>query len=90
MKKQEVLTWRNALLKQDKYYIDKNLNLAKVNVTKVNLPLSVREILDQLETLLDYSYRVFSISKDEDLGLHLKREANLCFVNNYLEVGLKA
>ena len=31
-----------------------------------------------------------SISKDEDLELHLKREPNSCFVNNYFDVGLKA
>ena len=30
--KQEVLTWRNTLLKQFKSYIDNNLNPAKVNV----------------------------------------------------------
>ena len=31
-----------------------------------------------------------SISKDEDLELHCKREPNFCFVNNYFHVGLKA
>ena len=30
------------------------------------------------------------ISKDEDLELHLKRQPNSCFVNNYFDVGLKA
>ena len=49
--KEEVLTWRNALLKKVKGYIDINLNPAKVNVidpTKVNFTqsLSVQEILD--------------------------------------------
>ena len=37
----------------------------------------------------DY-YRTFSVSKNEDLELHLKRESNFCFVNNYFDVGLKA
>ena len=30
------------------------------------------------------------ISKDEDLELHLKRQPNPCFVNNYFDVALKA
>ena len=45
--KEEVLIWRNALLKKVKDYIDVNLNPAKVNVidpTKVNFtqPLGVQ------------------------------------------------
>ena len=31
-----------------------------------------------------------SISKKEDLELHLKRELNPCFVNNYFDASLKA
>ena len=38
----------------------------------------------------DAYYRVLSISKDEHLELHLKREPNFCFVNNYFDVCLKA
>ena len=38
----------------------------------------------------DAYYRVLSISKDENLELHLKREPNFCFVNNYFDVCLKA
>ena len=53
-KKQEYLTWRNTLIKQVKSYIDNYLNPAKINVidpTKDNFtqPLSVKEILDELE-----------------------------------------
>ena len=51
---------------------------------------SVKEILDELEISKDDYYRALSISKDEDLELHLKREPNSCFVNNYFDVGLKA
>ena len=52
--KEKVLTWRNALLKKVKGYIDINLNPAKVDVidpTKVSFtqPLSVQEIPDELE-----------------------------------------
>ena len=51
--------------------------------------LSVKEILDELEISKDDYYRALSISKDEDLELHLKREPNSCFVNNYFDIGLK-
>ena len=54
--KEEVLTWRNTLIKKVKGCIDINLNPAKVNVidpTKINFTqptlLSVQEILDELE-----------------------------------------
>ena len=93
--KQEILTWRNKLLNQFKSYIDNNLYPAKVNVigpTKDNFtqPLSVKEILDELEISKDDYHRAFSISKDDDLELHLKREPNSFFVNNYFDVALKA
>ena len=38
--------------------------------------------------MVDY-YRVLSIQKDEDLELHLKRQANSCFISNYFHVGLR-
>ena len=63
-----------------------------IDPTKDNFiqPPSVKEILDELEiSKCDY-YRALSISKDKDLELHLKREPNSCFVNNYFDAGLKA
>ena len=92
--KQEILTWRNSLLSQVESYIDNNIYLGKVNVrdpTKdaFTQPPSVKEILDKLEISKDDYYRVLTISKDEDLELHLKREPTSCFVNNYFDVGLK-
>ena len=65
-KKQEILTWRNTLLRQVKSYIDKNLNPEKVNVidpTKDNFtqPLSVQEILNELEIYNDDYYRALLI-----------------------------
>ena len=94
-KKQEILTWRNTLLRQVKSYIDKNLNPEKVNVidpTKDNFtqPLNVQEILNELEIYNDDYYRALLISKDEDSELHFKREPNSYFVNSYFDVGLKA
>ena len=83
--KEEVLTWRNT--KQVKSYIDNNLNPLKVIVidpTKDNFtqPLSVQEILDELEISNVEDYRTLSISNDEDFELHLKKKPNSCFVNN--------
>ena len=77
-----------------KNHIDNNLNPAKVNVigpTKDSYtqPLSISEILDELEISKDDYCRALSISKDEDLELHLKRQPDSCFVNNYFDVGLK-
>ena len=63
--------WRKAVLGKVKNYIDDNLNPAKVNVvdpTKDNFtqPLSIQEILNDLEIFDDDYYKALSISKDED------------------------
>ena len=91
----EVLMWRDMLLRQVKSYNDNNIYPAKANVinrTKddFNQPLSIKELLDKLEILNGDYYRALSISKDEDLELHLKRQPNSCFLDNYFDVGLKA
>ena len=56
--KQQVLTWTKTQLKKVKKSIDENLNPAKENVadpTKDSFtqPLSIQEILDELETSKD-------------------------------------
>ena len=38
---------------------------------------------------MDDYYRALSISKDEKLELHLKRQPNSCCANNYFNVCLK-
>ena len=83
------------MLGKVKYYIDDHLNPAKVNVvdpTKGNYPqpLIIQEILNELEISENDYYKVLSISEDEDLELHLKRQPHPCFVNNYFDVSLKA
>ena len=93
--KQRVLAWRKILLTKVKKYIDDNLNPAKVNVidpTKDNFtqPLSIQEILDELEISNDDCYKALQVPKDNDLELHLKRKLNSFFVNNYFDFGLKA
>ena len=80
------------ITKPSQSYIDNNLYTAKINVidpTKDNFTqsLCVKKILDQLEISKDHYYRVLPISKDEDLQLHVKREPNSSFVNNYFAVG---
>ena len=91
---QEVLTWRNILLRQAKSYIDNNLIPAKTNVIdpikdNFTLPLSVKEILDELQISNDVSYKALSIAKDVALELHLKIEPNSYFVISYPNVDLK-
>ena len=82
------------MLGKVKNYIDDNLNPSKVNVvgpTKDNFtqPLNIQKILNELEIFEDDYYKALSISKDEDLELHLKMQPNSCFVNNYFDAGLK-
>ena len=83
------------MLRKVKNYIDDNSNPAKVNVVDpakddFTQPLAIQEILNDLEIFKDDYYKTLPISKDEDLELHLKRQPNSCFVNNYFDVGLKA
>ena len=53
-------------------------------------PVGIKEILDGLEISKDDYYRALSISKDEDIELHLKGQSNFCFLNNCFNVDLKA
>ena len=81
--KHVVLTWRNTLIKQVRSYIIIMLLLqSKYNRSKDNFiqPLSVKWILDELEISKNDYCRILSIWKDEDLELHLKRQANFCFL----------
>ena len=54
-----------------------------IDPTKDNFiqPLSVIEILDELEISKDDYYRAMSISKDKNLELHLKSQPNSCTVS---------
>ena len=75
--KEELLASIKTLLKKVKKHTDDNLNRGKTNVidpTKDNFtqPLSIQEILDELEISKDDYYKALSVSKDGDLELHLK------------------
>ena len=61
-----------------------------IDPTKDNFtqPLSVKEILDELEISNEDYYRALPMSKDDEL--FLKREPNPSFVNKYFDAGLKA
>ena len=63
-----------------------------IDPTKDNfiLPLSVKEIVNELKISTDDYYRTLSKSKDEDFQLHLKIEPSSCFANGCFDVGLKA
>ena len=92
---QKVSTWRNTLLRQFKSYIDNNFNPVKVSVIDLTKrqsiqPLNIGRIRDELNVSKDDITELLSISKDLYLELHLKREPNSRFVNNYFDVGLKA
>ena len=52
--------------------------------------MSIKEISDELKISKDDFYRALSISKDEELELHLKRQLNSCFFNHYFDLGWKA
>ena len=82
-KKEEILTWRNTLLKQVKIYNDDNFNPVKVNAI---------DIKDNFTHTLSVQKagRAISLSKYKNLELHLKRKCNSCDVNNYFDVVLKA
>ena len=51
---------------------------------------NIKEILDELEFFKHYCHRALAISKDEDIEIHLKKQPNSCFANNYFDVDLKA
>ena len=75
--KEGALSWRNILLTQIKSYIDNNINPTEVNVVDLTKnsftqSLSIKEFQDELEISKDNYYRALSISKDDNLELHLK------------------
>lgn len=49
---------------------------------------SINGILSQLCLTEDKYYKCLSISSDSDCQIHLKRDPNTCFINNYLKGGL--
>ena len=78
-----------------KQYIDTNLDLRKRNVLNPlkadfeELP-SIRNIFAGLGITEEEYYSTLTICIDTDFQIHIKREPNACFVNNYFVEGLQA
>ena len=51
---------------------------------------SLKESLYELKISKDHYYRALSISKNKYLELHLKKQPDFCFANNYFDAGLKS
>ena len=62
-----------------------------IGSTKDNLihPLSIKEILDELEISKDEFYRALPVLKDEGAKLHLKKKVVSALLIIILDVGLK-
>ena len=78
-----------------KQHIDNNLDPGKHDILN---PLkedfeetpSIKSILAELGITEDQYYNALSISSDSDFQIHIKREPNACFVNNFFTEGLQA
>ena len=76
-------------------YINVELNPAKCNIYEPIRndhvpPLTIEEILHNLGLSKETYYEALRISDDNDFQIHLARQPNLCFVNNYFQAGLLA
>ena len=93
VEKHALLVKRNDALQKVQNYIDENLHPRKQNILDpsqlnfVEIP-SMDEILNTLGLGYDEYEYYLSISPDNDRHLHLKRDPNSCFVNNYFSEGL--
>ena len=90
-----ILNERDRILGNVKEYIDNNLNPKKRNILnplKENYEKvpNIPNILKELNLTEDQCYDALSISNDSDFQIHLKRQPNACFINNFLEEGLQA
>ena len=90
-----ILNERDRILGNVKEYIDNNLNPKKRNILnplKENYEKvqNIPNILQELNLTEDQCYDALSISNDSDFQIHLKRQPNACFINNFLEEGLQA
>ena len=86
---------RDDILCSVKKYIDENLNPKKQNILdprKENFVVvpTIFEILQQLNITPENYYNALSISSGNDFQIHLKRQPNECFINNYFVEGLQA
>ena len=93
--KNNILNERDRILRNVKEYTDNNLNPKKRNILnplKENYEKvqNIANILKELNLTEDQCYDALSISNDSDFQIHLKRQPNACFINNFFEEGLQA
>ena len=84
--KRNILDRRKEILTKVKQKIDEVLNPSKENY---DATLSEKDILDSVGVTEDQYYWALSISADSDFDLHLKRQVDSCFFNNYFVAGIK-
>ena len=93
IRRKTVLSELERILSKVKEYIDKNLdsksrnilNLTKDDFEKVP---EISEILAELNVTEREYCGALSISNDSGFQIHLKRQQNICFINNFFSEGL--
>ena len=92
--KNSILNERERILKTVKQYIDSNLDPRRKNILnpfKENFEeVSSIHILMELNITEEEYYNALSISSDSDFQIHIKREPNACFINNFFIEKLQA
>ena len=82
-----ILKKRDTILSKVSDFINKYLDPSKDTYRK---DLSIDGVLLGLQLTKKEYYWALSISSENDFKLHLKRDTNSCFINNYNPVLLKA
>ena len=82
-----ILKKRDTILSKVSDFINKYLDPSKDTYQK---DLSIDCVLLELQLTKKQYYWALSMSSESDFKLHLKRDTNSCFINNYSPVLLKA
>ena len=82
-----ILKKKDAILSKVTDFINKSLDPSKDTYRK---DLSIDGILLELQLTKKEYYWALSVPSENDFKLHLKRDTNSCFINNYNLVLLKA
>ena len=90
-----ILNEEDKILGNVKEYVDNNLKPKKHNILNhlkenyENVP-NIPDIVKELNITEDQYYDALSISNDSDFQIHLKRQPNACFINNFFEEDFQA
>ena len=85
-RKNNILDRRKEILSKVKQKIDEVLNPSKENY---DITATEKDILDSGGVTEDEYYWALSVSSDSDFDLHLKRQVDSCFINNYFVAGIE-